>query len=139
APGLEDRRQDLDVLRPSRRIDGAITRVLPDPVEGPRMAADQGEHVSLLEGDVHPLSRGKLARVSKNRRDEIEADDSVAMTREEPGIVAAAATGDGYRPPGWGLACKVGSETGARPAQLPAVAPLIVEALPEPCAARVRP
>jgi hypothetical protein len=61
----------------------------------------------------------------------LEAPRPVPTTREESGIVTTTAAGDGNRPGRQGEARQVGAENGVRPPELPAVASLIVEALPE--------
>src|SRR6185503_20035845 len=124
AAGLEDRRQDLYVFRAARGIDGAVAGVLPDPVEEPGMAPGQSEHVKVLEGDVDRFGRGQIARDAEDRRD--EADAPIALSRDEPRVVTAAAAGDRHGSSGRVAVPELRGQRRGRPTQLPAVAAPVI-------------
>ena len=54
AAGPQDGVEHARVLVAPGRVDGAEARVLPDPVEGARVVARQGEHVARLDGQRRP-------------------------------------------------------------------------------------
>src|SRR5262245_522681 len=96
AARLEDRRQDPDVVGAARRVDGAVTGVLPRGVEAGGEFAAEVEDVAL----EHPVS--EASRLGDGARREVEAGRIVAASGEQSDVVAAAATGDCDGTPRWG-------------------------------------
>src|SRR5438876_178965 len=99
AARLQDRRDRVHVLPAPARIDRAIARVLPQPVERVDLVAAEREHIALLEGHVDAVTLGQGPSGLEGGRREIESDDVVAVAGQQPRVVAAPAAGHGDASP----------------------------------------
>src|SRR3989442_390278 len=99
AARLQDRRDRVHVLPAPARIDRAIARVLPQPVERVDLVAAEREHIALLEGHVDAVALGQGPSGLEGGRREIESDDVVAVAGQQPRVVAAPAAGHGDASP----------------------------------------
>src|SRR5258705_117331 len=69
-------------------IDGAEARVLPHPVDRPRVVVTEREQVALLHHHVAPILRGQPPRLRHRRIREIERGDLIAMPSQQAGVMA---------------------------------------------------
>src|SRR5947208_1438766 len=99
AARLQDRRDRVHVLPAPARIDRAVARVLPQPVERVDLVAAEREPIALPEGHLDAVALGQGPSGLEGGRREIESDDVVAVAGQQPRVVAAPAAGHGDASP----------------------------------------
>src|SRR5262249_11369827 len=129
--GAEDGVHGAHVLGAAAGIDGAKARVLPDAVEGPCMVTAEREDVALLEPGGRAFGGGQATGLDHGGLCEVATDGVVAAGDQEADVVTTPAARHGDTPARRRGGAQKMNQWRRRLGQLPSVAGVHVQVLPE--------